>query len=178
MSLYLCQLSCRIQAWSYMETTEDMTSLAPGLGLGAPSKVSNRLWEFPMEVPFGRWKWPCPLKDETPGLQFELFWGGKFFTTLNCKSSCNRPCNLSYKNSDLVHSTNSFQRESCLKIVQTIKSRASHQVSFLGHSFLEYLTNLHVAGCYQPTFNQPYEIRSSVRDLRHLYPFPIYFIFF
>ena len=40
----------------------------PGLRLGAPSKIFSRLWDFPMKVPFAKWKWPCPLKDEIPEL--------------------------------------------------------------------------------------------------------------
>ncbi len=31
------------QAWNYNEATEVMASVAPGLGLGAPSKVSHSL---------------------------------------------------------------------------------------------------------------------------------------
>ena len=38
------------------------------LGLGAPSTISPWLKDFPMEVPFAKWKWPCLLKDETPDL--------------------------------------------------------------------------------------------------------------
>ncbi len=35
-----------------------MASVAPGFALGAPS-----------EVPLVKRKWPCPLKDEVPGLK-------------------------------------------------------------------------------------------------------------
>ena len=38
----------------------------PGFSLGA---VSHRLYNFQMEVPFSKWKWPCLLKDEIPGLK-------------------------------------------------------------------------------------------------------------
>ncbi len=46
-----------------------MASVAPGLGLCAPSKVSHRLEDFLMEVPFAKQKWPCPVKDAIPGMQ-------------------------------------------------------------------------------------------------------------
>ncbi len=36
---------------------------ATGLGLGAPSKVPHRVEAFPTEVPFAKWKRPCPMKD-------------------------------------------------------------------------------------------------------------------
>ena len=36
--------------------------LLASFGLGAPSKVFQRLSDFPKEVPFK--KWPCPQKDE------------------------------------------------------------------------------------------------------------------
>ena len=41
-------------AWNYTQATEAMPFIAPGLGLGAPSKVSHWLKDFPMEVPFAK----------------------------------------------------------------------------------------------------------------------------
>ena len=38
--------------------------LAPGLSLGAPSKVYHSFSDFPIEVSFSTWNLPCPLKDE------------------------------------------------------------------------------------------------------------------
>ena len=43
-----------------------MASLALALVLALV--YSHRLEDFQMEVPFSKWKWPCPLKDEIPGL--------------------------------------------------------------------------------------------------------------
>ena len=44
-----------------------MASIAP-LALVPLQKFSK---DFPIEVPFAKRKWPCPLKDKIPGLQKE-----------------------------------------------------------------------------------------------------------
>ena len=49
----LGQLPCSCQAWIYMEATEIMASIAPGLGLGALSTLSHR-HHFTMEVPIAK----------------------------------------------------------------------------------------------------------------------------
>ncbi len=43
---------------------EAVVYATPCLGLGAPSKVSYGLNTFPMEVPFAKLNWLCPLKDD------------------------------------------------------------------------------------------------------------------
>ena len=43
------------------------------VGLGAPS-ISHRHHHFPMEVPFAKGKWPCPVQDEIPGLNCPLLY--------------------------------------------------------------------------------------------------------
>ena len=41
----------------------------PGFVIGAPSTVSHKLVSFfPMEVPFTKLKWPCPLNVAVQGL--------------------------------------------------------------------------------------------------------------
>ncbi len=42
---------------------------APCSGLGAPLKVSRRLIQFSNGS--AKLKWPCPLNDEIPGLEYD-----------------------------------------------------------------------------------------------------------
>ena len=42
-----------------------MVYVAPGMALAPLQKFHI---DFPMEVPFAKGKWPCPLKGEIPGL--------------------------------------------------------------------------------------------------------------
>ena len=58
--------------------------LPPGVGLGALSSFSIY---FPVEVPFGKCKWPCPFKDEIAGLTVvQHFKGGSMnFLFKMCK---------------------------------------------------------------------------------------------
>ena len=46
----------RCEARNDMEALEAMACDAPGLGLGAPLKVSHRLSDFTMNVPFAKQK--------------------------------------------------------------------------------------------------------------------------
>ena len=58
------------QAGNYMDAYGGHDLHCPGLG--ALSKYSQRLQDFPTEVPFvtrPRKKWPCPIKDEIQILQ-------------------------------------------------------------------------------------------------------------
>ena len=88
-----------IQAWNFTEAPEAMTSVAlvlalvlasvkshlefhrgyslhcPSLGLGALSKCSPRHSDILMEVPSLKTKWPCPFKNEIPGLLIVLTTG-------------------------------------------------------------------------------------------------------
>ena len=43
-----------MQAWNFTKATEAMAYVAPNLGFSALSKVSHRLQDFPMEVPFSK----------------------------------------------------------------------------------------------------------------------------
>ena len=54
-----------LQAW-YL--TEAIASVAPGLCLGALSKVPIEIYKFLIEVPFAKEKSPCPFKYEVSGL--------------------------------------------------------------------------------------------------------------
>ena len=49
----------KMQAW-YL--TEAIASVAPGLCLGALSKVPIEIYKFLIEVPFAKEKSPCPFK--------------------------------------------------------------------------------------------------------------------
>ena len=51
-----------------MEATEAIASVAPGLCLGALSKVPTEIFKFLIEVPFATEKSPCPFKYEVSGL--------------------------------------------------------------------------------------------------------------
>ena len=55
-----------------MEATENMTAVALVLALVPHQKFPTDFKDFPMEEPFSKWKWPCPLKDEIPGLPDSL----------------------------------------------------------------------------------------------------------
>ena len=63
-SIYLFIQYTPCSLWS-LPAVKALVPVAPGLGLGAPSKVSHRLY-FQLEVPFAKGKWPCLLKVETP----------------------------------------------------------------------------------------------------------------
>ena len=66
---------CKKKAWNQAEATEDKTPIDPGLGLGAPLKVSHRLSDFQVEVvPYAKLKWHCSLKDAIPGLHTAPKW--------------------------------------------------------------------------------------------------------
>ncbi len=47
-------LKCDCMVITCIIITEARASVAPGLGLGAPSEVSHRLEDFPMEVPLAK----------------------------------------------------------------------------------------------------------------------------
>ena len=47
---------------------EAIASVAPGLYLGALSKVPIEIYKFLIEVPFAKEKSPCPFKYEVSGL--------------------------------------------------------------------------------------------------------------
>ena len=49
---------------------EAMTFVAPGFCLDAPSKVPHWLQDIPIKEPFEKLKWPCPFKDDIPGVAF------------------------------------------------------------------------------------------------------------
>ena len=53
-----------LQAWYLTEATEAIASVAPGLCLGALSKVPIEIYKFLIEVPFAKEKSPCPFKYE------------------------------------------------------------------------------------------------------------------
>ena len=57
-----------MQAWYLTEATEAIASVAPGLCLGALSKVPIEIYKFLIEVPFATEKSPCPFKYEVLGL--------------------------------------------------------------------------------------------------------------
>ena len=57
-----------MQAWYLTEATEAIASVAPGLCLGALSKVPIEIYKFLIEVPFTKEKSPCPFKYEVSGL--------------------------------------------------------------------------------------------------------------
>ena len=57
------------QAW-YL--TEAIASVAPGLCLGALSKVPTKIYKFLIEVPFAKEKSPCPFKYKVSGLYHHL----------------------------------------------------------------------------------------------------------
>ena len=57
------------QAWYLMEA---IASVAPGLCLGALSKVPIEIYKFLIEVPFAKEKSPCPFKYEVSGLCLPL----------------------------------------------------------------------------------------------------------
>ncbi len=58
-----------LQALNYTEALPRGNCLCcPVLDLSAPSKFPRRLLKILMKVPFAKWKWPCPLTDETPGV--------------------------------------------------------------------------------------------------------------
>ena len=57
------------QAW-YL--TEAIAFIAPGLCLGALSKVPIEIYKFLIEVPFAKEKSPCPFKYEVSGLDVWL----------------------------------------------------------------------------------------------------------
>ena len=50
--------------------TEAIASIAPGLCLGALSKVPIEIYKFLIEVPFAKEKSPCPFKYKVSGLIF------------------------------------------------------------------------------------------------------------
>ena len=50
--------------------TEAMEAVAPGLCLGALSKVPIEIYKFLIEVPFAKDKSPCPFKYEVSGLRW------------------------------------------------------------------------------------------------------------
>ena len=62
------QFSYVQQAWYLTEATEAIASVAPGLCLGALSKVPTEIYKFLIEVPFAKEKSPCPFKYEVSGL--------------------------------------------------------------------------------------------------------------
>ena len=57
-----------LQAWYLTEAMEAIASIAPGLCLGALSKVPIEIYRFLIEVPFAKEKSPCPFKYELSGL--------------------------------------------------------------------------------------------------------------
>ena len=62
----------KLQAWYLTEATEAIASVAPGLCLGALSKVPIEIYKFLIwliEVPFAKEKSPCPFKYEVSGLK-------------------------------------------------------------------------------------------------------------
>ena len=62
---WLLLLDSGLQAWYFTEATE---AVAPGLCLGALSKVPIEIYKFLIEVPFAKEKSPCPFKYEVSGL--------------------------------------------------------------------------------------------------------------
>ena len=65
-----------MQAWyltEATEATEAIASVAPGLCLGALSKVPIEIYKFLIEVPFAKEKLPCPFKYEVSGLHVYLY---------------------------------------------------------------------------------------------------------
>ena len=61
----------KLQAWYLTEATEAIASVAPGLCLGALSKVPIEIYNFLIEVPFAMEKSPCPFKYEVSGLKLD-----------------------------------------------------------------------------------------------------------
>ena len=61
-----------MQTWYLTEATEAIASIAPGLCIGALSKVPIEIYKFLIEVPFAKEKWPCPFKYEVSGLNMTL----------------------------------------------------------------------------------------------------------
>ena len=57
-----------LQAWYLTESTEAIASVAPGLCLGALSKVPIEIYKFLIEVPFAKEESPCPFKYKVSGL--------------------------------------------------------------------------------------------------------------
>ena len=57
---------------------EAVASVAPGLCLGALSKVPTEIYKFLIEVPFAKEESPCPFKYEISGLKMVI-------TKLFCK---------------------------------------------------------------------------------------------
>ena len=53
---------------------EAIASVAPGLCLGALSKVPIEIYKFLIEVPFAKEKSPCPFKYEVSGLHVRNCW--------------------------------------------------------------------------------------------------------
>ena len=64
---------------------EAIASVAPGLCLGALSKVPIEIYKFLIEVPFTKEKLPCPFKYEVSGLHAYQLWGitGKIIRKVN-----------------------------------------------------------------------------------------------
>ena len=63
-------------AWYLTEATEAIASVAPGLCLGALSKVPieiSQKSQFLIEVPFAKEKLPCPFKYEVSGLYMYMY---------------------------------------------------------------------------------------------------------
>ena len=59
-----------------MVAREDLPSVAPGLGLGAPSKVSHKLYVFPIQVPYKKMNFfeaMEALPSVAPGLGLDAF---------------------------------------------------------------------------------------------------------
>ena len=55
------------------EATEAIASVAPGLCLGALSKVPIEIYKFLIEVPFAKEKSPCSFKYEVSGLHLSSY---------------------------------------------------------------------------------------------------------
>ena len=56
------------QAWYLTEATEAIASVAPGLCLGALSKVPIEIYKFLIEVPFAKEKLPLQVWSIRPGI--------------------------------------------------------------------------------------------------------------
>ena len=73
------------QAW-YL--TEAMEAVAPGLCLGALSKVPIEIYKFLIEVPFAKEKSPCPFKYEVSGLLQSMPCNSNECDTIQNKGTC------------------------------------------------------------------------------------------
>ena len=87
-----------MEAMEAMEVIAAIASVAPGLCLGALSKVPIEIYKFLIEVPFAMEKSPCPFKYEVSSLECSIL-----NVVLNFAFTC-----ISYRGRMLLLTTTCF----------------------------------------------------------------------